>query len=239
MTAVPTRHEAAGAPLVDHLRELRRRVAIAFVAVVVGAAAVFLESDPIIAALRAPLGDTKLYFMGVGDAFGIRMQLSLIGGVALAMPMLLWQTWAFVRPALTLEERRAARPWLPLALLLFALGAAVAWVILPFAIGFLLSFASSDLQPLIAANQYFGFVGTLILVFGIAAEYPILLVFLSRIGFVTSAKLRKWRRPAIVAIVVGSTVATPGTDLVSPIVLAVTLYALYELSILLVRGGRR
>jgi sec-independent protein translocase protein TatC len=239
MTAVSTRHEAAGAPLVDHLRELRRRVAISFVAVLVGAAAVFLESDPLIAALRAPLGDTKLYFMGVGDAFGIRMQLSVIGGVALAMPMLLWQTWAFVRPALTPAERRAARPWLPLALLLFALGAAVAWVILPFAVGFLLSFASSDLLPLIAANQYFGFVGTLILVFGIAAEYPILLVFLSRIGVVTSAKLRKWRRPAIVAIVIGSTVATPGTDLVSPIVLAVTLYALYELSILLVRGGHR
>ena len=155
------------------------------------------------------------------------------------MPMWLWQTWAFVRPALTPAERRAARPWLPLALLLFALGAAVAWAILPFAVGFLLSFATAELVPLIAANQYFGFVGTLILVFGVAAEYPILLVFLARIGLVTSAKLRRWRRPAIVAIVIVSTVATPGTDLVSPVVLAATLYALYELSVVLVRGGGR
>lgn len=167
------------------------------------------------------------------------MQLALIGGVALAMPMILWQTWAFVSPGLTLRERRAARPWLPLALLLFCIGVTVAWFVLPFAVGFLLSFSNDDLVPLIAADRYFAFVGSLLLVFGLTAEYPILLAFLARVGIVSAAKLRAWRRSALVAIVILSAVATPGTDLVSPIILGIVLAALYELSIVLIRAGGR
>ena len=227
------------APLVEHLRELRRRVGIAIAAVIAGAIITFAWCDPLIAMLRAPLGDTPLYFVGVGDAFGIRMQLSLIGGVALAMPIWLWQAWAFIRPGLTDSERRAARPWIPLALLLFLVGVGVAWVVLPFAVSFLLSFATNDLTPLIAADRYFGFVGSLMLVFGLATEYPILLVFLSRVGLITSAKLQRWRRNALVLAVIVGAFATPGTDLISPIVLAVVLYILYELSIWLVRVGGR
>ena len=229
----------APAPLLHHLNELRRRVGIALAAVVVGGIVTFAWCDPLIALLRAPLGDTPLFFVGVGDAFGIRMQLSLIGGVALAMPIWLWQAWAFIRPGLTDAERRAARPWIPLALLLFIVGVLVAWVVLPFAVSFLLSFATDDLNPLIAADRYFGFVGSLMLVFGLATEYPILLVLFSRVGIVTSAKLRRWRRNALVLAVVVGAFATPGTDLISPIVLAVVLYLLYELSIWLVRIGGR
>lgn len=229
----------APAPLVDHLKELRRRVGIALLAVVTGAVVTFAWCDTLIALLRTPLNGTPLYFVGVGDAFGIRMQLSLIGGVVLAMPMWLWQAWAFIRPGLTDSERRAARPWIPLAFLLFLVGVGVAWVVLPFAVGFLLSFATADLTPLIAADKYFGFVGSLMLVFGLATEYPILLVFLSRVGIVTSAKLRKWRRNALVLAVVVGAFATPGTDLVSPLVLSVVLYLLYELSIWLVKVGGR
>jgi sec-independent protein translocase protein TatC len=229
----------APAPLLHHLNELRRRVGIALAAVVVGGIVTFAWCDPLIALLRAPLGDTPLFFVGVGDAFGIRMQLSLIGGVALAMPIWLWQAWAFIRPGLTDAERRAARPWIPLALLLFIVGVLVAWVVLPFAVSFLLSFATDDLTPLIAADRYFGFVGSLMLVFGLATEYPILLVLFSRVGIVTSAKLRRWRRNALVLAVIVGAFATPGTDLISPIVLAVVLYLLYELSIWLVRIGGR
>lgn len=229
----------APAPLLDHLRELRRRVGVAMVAVIVGAIITFAWGDLLIALLRTPLNDTPLYFVGIGDAFGIRMQLSLIGGVVLAMPIWLWQAWAFIRPGLTEPERRAARPWIPLALLLFLVGVGVAWIVLPFAVSFLLSFATSDLTPLIAADRYFGFVGSLMLVFGLATEYPILLVFLSRVGIITSTKLRRWRRNALVFAVVVGAFATPGTDLISPIVLAVVLYLLFELSIVLVRAGGR
>jgi len=227
------------APLVDHLRELRRRVLICAITVVIGSAASFTYSDQLIELLRGPLGPTKLYFTGVGDAFGIRMQLSLIGGLVIAMPILLWQVWAFISPGLTSAERRSARPWLPLALALFLIGAVVAWSILPIAVGFLLGFASENLLPLIAADRYFGFVSGLVLLFAVAAEYPIVLVFLSRVGVVTSTKLRSWRRGAVVGVVIISAIATPGTDLVSPLVLAITLLMLYELSIILVRAGGR
>ena len=241
MTAKALVREAEGAsvtaPLVDHLRELRRRIVLSLFAVVIGSILTFAFADSLITLLRSPLGSVKLYFTGVGDAFGIRMQLSLIGGIALAMPILLWQAWAFISPGLTRSERRSARPWLPLALILFLIGAVVAWSVLPFAVGFLLSFASADLIPMIAADRYFAFVGGLILIFALAAEYPILLVFLSRVGIITSAKLRTWRRGAVVGIVILSTIATPGTDIVSPVILAVTLLILYEFSIILVKAG--
>ena len=241
MTAKALVREAEGAsataPLVDHLRELRRRIVLSIFAVVIGSILTFAFADSLITLLRSPLGSVKLYFTGVGDAFGIRMQLSLIGGIALAMPILLWQAWAFISPGLTRSERRSARPWLPLALILFLIGAVVAWSVLPFAVGFLLSFASADLIPMIAADRYFAFVGGLILIFALAAEYPILLVFLSRVGIITSAKLRTWRRGAVVGIVILSTIATPGTDIVSPVILAVTLLILYEFSIILVKAG--
>ncbi len=241
MTAKALVREAEGAsvtaPLVDHLRELRRRIVLSLFAVFIGSILTFAFADSLITLLRSPLGSVKLYFTGVGDAFGIRMQLSLIGGIALAMPILLWQAWAFISPGLTRSERRSARPWLPLALILFLIGAVVAWSVLPFAVGFLLSFASADLLPMIAADRYFAFVGGLILIFALAAEYPILLVFLSRVGIITSAKLRTWRRGAVVGIVILSTIATPGTDIVSPIILAVTLLILYEFSIILVKAG--
>jgi sec-independent protein translocase protein TatC len=90
---------------------------------------------------------------------------------------------------------------------------------------------------MIAADRYFGFVGSLILIFALAAEYPILLVFLSRVGIITSAKLRTWRRGAVVGIVILSAIATPGTDIVSPLILAVTLLILYEFSVILVKAG--
>jgi sec-independent protein translocase protein TatC len=228
---------SATAPLLDHLRELRRRIALSLLAVAIGSIITFAFADGLIAILRSPLGSVSLYFTGVGDAFGIRMQLGLIGGIALAMPILLWQAWAFISPGLTSSERRSARPWLPLALLLFLIGAAVAWSVLPFAVGFLLSFASADLLPMIAADRYFGFVGGLIFIFALAAEYPILLVFLSRVGMITSVKLRAWRRGAVVGIVILSTIATPGTDIISPLILAITLLILYEFSIILVKAG--
>ena len=91
----------AATPLIDHLSELRRRVAVGAIAILIGAIITFANADAAIAILRSPLGDAKLYFIGVGDAFGVRMQLSLIGGVVLGMPMLLWQAWAFISPGLT------------------------------------------------------------------------------------------------------------------------------------------
>ena len=226
--------------LVDHLSELRRRIGISLLAVALGTVVGFYFAPQLITFLKAPLNLGKpLVYTGLGDAFFINLKLAIVVGIVLAMPVLLWQLWAFISPGLTREERRLARPWAPLALAFFVIGIVVAYVILPFASTFLLSFSSPDLQPLITASEYFGFVTTLCLVFGLVMEYPIVLVLLAKVGIITSARLRSSRRVVILAIAIISAVVTPGGDPISPTVLGVTMYLLYEFSIVLIRLGGR
>jgi sec-independent protein translocase protein TatC len=144
-----------------------------------------------------------------------------------------------VAPGLTVTERRMVRPWIPLALFFFALGTAIAYFILPFAAGFLIGFSTADLQPLITASNYFDFVTTLFLAFGLVMEFPILLYGLSRVNIVTSQRLIKARRTSILFIAIFAAAITPGTDIVSPIVLGVTMYILFEGTIFFIkRSGK-
>ena len=226
--------------LVDHLSELRRRIAISLLAIALGSVVGFYFAPQLITFLKAPLNLGKpLVYTGLGDAFFINLKLAIVVGIVLSMPILVWQLWRFISPGLTREERRMARPWAPLAIVFFVIGVTVAYVILPFASTFLLSFSSADLQPLITASEYFGFVTTLFLVFGLVMEYPIVLVLLAKVGIINSARLRSSRRFVILAIAIISAVVTPGGDPISPTVLGVTMYLLYEFSIVLIRLGGR
>ena len=224
--------------LVDHLGELRSRLAKAILAVALGSVAGFILSGSIIEVLARPAGGTLLN-LGPGDAFAITLRVSLVTGIVLAMPVLLYQLWAFVAPGLTAAERRAIRPWIPLALLFFAGGVGIAYLVLPYAMAFLLSFGTGVFANQLAAGPYFDFVTTMFLGFGIVMEFPILLVALSKVRIVTSARLRGARRYVILGITIFATVATPGGDLVSPFVLGLTMYALFELTLLFIkRSGR-
>ena len=226
--------------LVEHLSELRRRIAISLLAIFLGSLVGFYFAPQLITFLKAPLNLAKpLVYTGLGDAFFINLKIAIVVGIVIAMPVLVWQLWRFISPGLTREERRMARPWAPLAIVFFVIGVTVAYVILPFASTFLLSFSSPDLQPLITASEYFGFVTTLCLAFGLVMEYPIVLVLLAKVGIITSARLRRSRRVVILAIAIISAVVTPGGDPISPTVLGVTMYLLYEFSIVLIRLGGR
>ena len=226
--------------LVDHLGELRTRLFRSILAIATGAVLGFAVSDRAITILRAPIpNDSPLYFTGLGDAFVIKVKIAIVIGIVLAMPVLLYQLWTFVSPGLTPAERRAARPWIPVALLFFGLGVAIAYIVLPFAAQFLLSFESADLKALITAGSYFDFVTTMFLAFGLVMEFPILLVGLSRVGILTSQRLRAARRFVILGIAIFSAVATPGGDLVSPFVLGDTMYLLFELTVLYIRRTGR
>ncbi len=226
--------------LVDHLSELRRRLFITILAVVIGSIAGFTQVDRIIKILKAPLGtDKPLIVLGPTDAFFINMKIAIAVGLILGMPVLLYELWAFISPGLTAQERKVARPWVPLALVFFCVGVGVAYFILPYASAFLLSFQSPELQVMIAADRYFDFVTTLFLAFGLVMEFPMVLVLLSKVGIVTSKRLTSSRRMVILGITVFSAVITPGGDLVSPIAMAITMYVLFELSIVLVRAGGR
>ena len=224
--------------LVDHLDELRSRLFKCIIAIAIGSTIGFLRATEIRNFLIAPL-NRSVQVLGIGDAFVIQMKISIVAGIILAMPVLLYQLWAFVAPGLTPGERKTVRPWIPLALLFFAMGVAIAYFILPYAIAFLFSFTDDVLVAQPAAGPYFDFVTTLFLVFGLIMEFPILLIGLSRVGVVTSQRLTSSRRMIILGIAVFSAIATPGGDLVSPIVLGGTMYILFELTVLFIkRSGR-
>src|SRR5215213_2529990 len=225
--------------LVDHLGELRTRLFRSILAVAVGGTVGFIFATDIRKFLQRPLGDTPLQVLGVGDAFFIQVKIALVVGIILAMPVLLYQVWAFVAPGLTAAEKKTIRPWIPMALVFFALGVSIAYIVLPFAISFLFSFTDESLQARPAAGQYFDFVTTMFLAFGLVMEFPILLVGLSRVGIVTSQRLAASRRMVILGIAIFAAVVTPGGDLVSPFVLGGTMYLLFELTTLFIkRGGR-
>ena len=227
-------------PLTSHLAELRNRLIWSFLAIGIGAVIGFAWGGPIIELLRAALpADVKLIQIELGDGFAIRIQIALVVGVILAMPVLLWHVWRFVAPGLTRTERRATLPWIPVALAFFALGVGIAYVILPFAALFLLSFVPEGVDRTINIRSYFDFMSTLFLAFGLLMEYPIVLVGLSRVGIITSDRLRRSRRIVILAMAVFAAVVTPGGDLVSPTVLWAALYVLYEGTILFIRRTGR
>jgi sec-independent protein translocase protein TatC len=225
--------------LVDHLGELRTRIFRSIIAVAVASTIGFYFATPIREFLQRPLGGIPLQVLGVGDAFFIQVKIALVVGIILAMPVLLYQLWAFIAPGLTPNERKLVRPWIPLALLFFAIGVIVAYVVLPFAIQFLFSFTDETLQARPAAGQYFDFVTTMFLAFGLVMEFPILLVGLSMVGIVTSQRLSSMRRMVILGIAIFSAVVTPGGDLVSPFVLGITMYILFELTIVFIRRSGR
>ena len=226
--------------LVDHLGELRTRLFRSILAVFVGAVVGFYFSPTIRTFLIDPLPNKQVQVLGIGDAFAIQLKIAIVTGIILAMPVLLYQVWAFVAPGLTPAERKTVRPWIPLALFFFALGVGIAYLVLPYAVQFLLSFTDeTHFVSLPAAGPYFDFVTTMFLAFGIVMEFPILLVGLSRVGIVTSERLRSSRRLVILGIAIFAAVATPGGDLVSPIVLGGTMYVLFELTVLFIRRSGR
>lgn len=226
--------------LVDHLSELRNRIIWSIAAIALGAVVGFAAGEPIIAVLRSPLPTNQpLVFTSVGDPFAIRIRIAIVVGIILAMPVILWHVWRFVAPGLTASERRAILPWIPAALVFFTLGVSIAYVVLPYASAFLLSFQTPDLQPLLTAREYFDFVSTMFLAFGLLMEFPILLVGLSRVGILSSDRLRRSRRVIVLGIAVFAAAATPGGDLVSPAILGLTLYVLFEGTVVVIRRSGR
>jgi sec-independent protein translocase protein TatC len=234
-SGTPSAPAGAEMTLVDHLVELRNRLVKALIAVALGTAVGFWFWSDIRDILIAPIPSGTVQVLGPGDAFVIALRISVVTGIILAMPVILWQVWSFVAPGLTEAERRTVRPWIPMALAFFVVGVAIAYFILPFAMGFLLGFTDDVMVANLAAGPYFDFVTTMFLVFGLIMEFPILLFGLSRVGIVTSARLAAARRTIILGIAIFAAAITPGGDLVSPIVLGFTMYILFEGTVFFIR----
>ncbi len=237
-SAVPSGEQTVMS-LVDHLGELRTRLFRSILAVVAGSALGFAFATNVRNFLVQLLPTGTVQVLGPGDAFMIQLRISIVIGVILAMPVILYQAWAFVAPGLTPGERRAVRPWIPLALVFFAMGVGLALLVLPYATAFLLSFTDDIFVANIAAGPYFDFVTTLFLAFGLVLEFPILLVGLARAGILSSDRLRASRRYVILGIAIFAAVATPGGDLVSPAALGGTMYLLFEATVFFIRRSGR
>jgi sec-independent protein translocase protein TatC len=228
--------DGATMSLLEHLEELRRRIIIAAFAVLIGAVGGFFLAEPIIAILRSPLPeDVELIATGVGEAFGVTIQLALMTGLALAMPVILFQAWAFVTPGLTRSERRLVWPLLFAAILLFVAGLALGYVLIPVAINFLLEFSLPDVQPLLRLADYVGFVTTMLLAFGLALQFPVILYVLARIGILSYAFLSRRRRFVALGIVLFAIVITPGDIVIGSATLALVMYGLFEATLQLIR----
>lgn len=187
---------------------------------------------------RLPAG-SELVFLAPSEAFFARIKLALAGGLVLAFPFLLYQVLGFVSPYLNRRDRRVALVLIPLSFVLFLLGAGFSYfVMLPFALGFLLGFGGPLMEPMLSVSPYVNFILLMVLPLGLIFQLPIVMVFLTRIGIVDPVHLARNRKYAVFAIFVIAAVLTPA-DVFSQLLMAGPLLVLYELSLLVGRLARR
>jgi sec-independent protein translocase protein TatC len=229
----------------EHLGELRRRLIVAIVAIVVAGTVVFILAPDIISFLvtfyeEATEGERDaLIFTGPLDAFATRLKIATYGGIVLASPVWLFQLWRFITPGLNPREKKYAIPFVISSIILFILGGVVALLTLEPALSFLLDIGGSDLQPLLTADKYVSLVALMIVAFGLSFEFPVVLVFLLIARVLTTRQLRSWRRYAAVIIVAFAALITPSQDPYSLLAMAVPMYIFYEMAILIGRFLKR
>ena len=241
MTAEAAPSDDGRMTLVEHLTELRSRLIKSVLAVAVGALLGFLLYPTIFDVLIRPyeaiatsensLTNGQLISVDPLEGFRIRIQIATYSGIAMAMPVILWQLWRFVSPGLYSHEKRYAAPFVASAMALFLLGATLAYFTLPKALDFLVSIGGDELITAYSPEKYFRLITYMMLAFGIGFEFPILLVFLQLAGLLHRDTLKRWRRYAAVGIVVLVAVITPSGDPFSLLMLSVPMYLFYELSI--------
>lgn len=226
-------------PLLQHLNELRSRVFKAFAAVLAATLVSFVAAPWLIDFLAGPLGGKEaLVSIEVTENMGIFMRVSLLSGLLLAMPVIVYQALRFVLPGLKANERAWLLLGVPFAWLLFALGVAFAWfVMLPVALPFLVNFM--DITTQVRPSNYFEFTTKLMFWIGLSFEMPLVIFLLAKFKFVTARQLVHGWRYAIVAIALVGALITPTVDPINMLLVMLPLMALYAISILLARVAGR
>ena len=221
--------EASSMSVVDHLSELRTRLVIAIVAIIIGTLGAYYYVEDILQILVAPAG--KLYYTKPTEAFFTYMKISLVAGCIVSSPVWFYQIWAFIVPALSKGEKRVTFMVVPTAVVLFVVGVLFSYyLVLPMAIQFFIGFGTDELQPLFSIGQYIDFVIAFILPFGITFELPLILIALGILGILSSDRLREYRKMFILlAFIIGAAIS-PTPDMLSETMIAGPMILLYEIS---------
>ncbi|PIP36510.1 MAG: twin-arginine translocase subunit TatC [Desulfobacterales bacterium CG07_land_8_20_14_0_80_52_14] len=224
-------------PFIAHLEELRKRLIICFIAIGVGFALSYgfkeklfdILTRPLIAVMRE--GD-KLIYTSLPEAFFAYLKVAFLAGVMIAAPVILYEFWMFVAPGLYQKEKRLLLPIVFLSSFFFVGGALFGYfVVFPFGFQYFLSFATDIIRPLPSMKEYLSLATMMLLAFGLVFELPLLLAFMSRLGLVSVAFLKKNRKYALLLIFIVAAILTP-PDVISQIMMALPMMALYELGIL-------
>jgi len=238
--------------VMEHLEELRRRIVIAFFSILAGAVVGWflypyvleLLRDPFCQYLRdnpevRPPAGCDLVFNSPVDAFLTKLKMVGFLGLIVALPIVLYQLWAFIVPGLTSREKKWSIPFIVTSTLLFIAGAAFAIWTLPRALEFLLGFGGEAVVPLITFDRYVGFVTLVTLAFGVSFLFPVILVFLEAVGVLSWQLLASWRRWAILGISIFAAVITPSGDPYTMLAMMIPMYLFYEASIIIGRIMKR
>ena len=222
--------EARELSLVGHLSELRKRLIIIAVAVIVGTCISYYYVDLLLEILLKPAG--KLYYMRPTEAFFTYMKVSVVGGLVIAAPIILHQIWLFVKPTLTVREKQLSNWILPVAIGLFGIGIVFSYfLVLPAAVKFFMGFATDELQPMFSIGQYMDFVLSFVLPFGFIFELPLILIILGYFNLITSRFLKTKRKIFLLISFIIGAVISPTPDMFSQTMIALPMILLYETSL--------
>jgi len=230
-------HEDEKLPFTSHLEELRKRLITSFIAIGVGFVVSFGFKERLFNILVQPLikvmkdGETLIY-TGLPEAFFTYLKVSLLTGLIVASPILLYQFWMFVAPGLYQKERRLMVPIVILSSFFFIGGALFGYfVVFPWGFKFFMGFATETIRPLPSMKEYFGFSAKLLLAFGLVFELPLVLTFMAKLGIVSVDFLKKNRKYALLLFFAGAAILTP-PDVITQVLMALPLMVLYEISII-------
>jgi sec-independent protein translocase protein TatC len=245
-------------PVTEHLGDLRKKIIVSLLALSITFVIAFTYSEDIFRFIMFPLKynlnfsvrdmsihfvpkdklqNMKLVFLAPAEAFWMNIKVAFVAGLILALPIIFHQLWKFISPGLLQKEKKYIMPFIILATSLFLFGAAFCFfIVLPFAMGFLLTYKVGDfLSPMLSVGNYVDFCLKFILAFGAIFELPIAIIFFTRIGIVTPKTLAKNRKYAILLAFVAAAILTPTPDAFNQTLMAVPIIVLYEIGIIVSR----
>lgn len=242
-------------PLTGHLEELRKRIFISLVGVVVFFAVAFNYSEDLFQFLTLPLRSylafsirypyimlmvkkvyPSLYFFAPAEGFWMHVKISALAGLVVTIPLILYQAWKFISPGLHANEKKYVLPFVLVGTTLFLMGAAFCFfIVLPFAMQFLLTYKTQSFTPMLSIGFYMDFALRFILAFGVIFELPVAIIVLARLGIVSPRGLAKKRKFAVLLAFVGAAILTPTPDAFTMILMALPIILLWEVGVFMAR----